>query len=56
MKKISGYIFSMMLVLVSLIVIDILVMFFICVQKQKEYLDTYHIEKISEKIVNEGDK
>nr|MCR4995989.1 hypothetical protein [Butyrivibrio sp.] len=56
MKKISGYIFSMMLVLVSLIVIDILVMFFICVQKQKEYLDTYHIEKISEKIVNEGGK
>ena len=54
MKKISGYIFSMMLVLVSLIVIDVLVMFFICVQKEKEYLDTYRIEKVSEKIVNEG--
>ena len=54
MKKISGYIFSMMLVLVSLIVIDVLVMFFICVRKEKEYLDTYRIEKVSEKIVNEG--
>ena len=54
MKKISGDIFSMMLVLVSLIVIDVLVMFFICVQKEKEYLDTYRIEKVSEKIVNEG--
>ncbi len=54
MKKISGYIFSMMLVLVSLIVVDIFVMFFIGVQKEKEYLDTYRIEKVSEKIVNEG--
>ncbi|WP_026656455.1 sensor histidine kinase [Butyrivibrio sp. AE3003] len=54
MKKLSGYIFSMMLVLVSLIVIDVLVMFFICVQKEKKYLDTYRIEKVSEKIVNEG--
>ena len=54
MKKLSGYIFSMMLVLVSLIVIDVLVMFFICVRKEKEYLDTYRIEKVSEKIVNEG--
>ena len=54
MKKLSGYIFSMMLVLVSLIVIDVLVMFFICVRKEKEYLDTYRIEKVSEKIVNES--
>ena len=54
MKKISGYIFSMMLVLVSIIVVDIFVMFFIGVQKEKEYLDTYRIEKVSEKIVNEG--
>ena len=54
MKKISGYFLSMMLVLVSLIVIDVIVMFFICVQKQKQYLDTFNIEKASDRIVNEN--
>ena len=52
MKKISGYLLSMMLVLASLIVIDIFVMFFLCVQKQENYLNTSHIEKVSEKIIN----
>ncbi len=52
MKKLSGYLLSMMLVLASLIVIDIFVLFFICVQKQENYLNTSHIEKVSEKIIN----
>ncbi|MBR4670361.1 MAG: HAMP domain-containing histidine kinase [Butyrivibrio sp.] len=52
MKKISGYLLSMMLVLASLIVIDIFVLFFICVQKQENYLNTSHIEKVSKKIIN----
>ena len=54
MKKISGYFLSMMLVLVSLIVIDVVILFFICVQKQKQYLDTFNIEKASDRIVNEN--
>lgn len=53
MKKISGYLLSMMLVLVSLMIIDVIVIFFICVQKQENYLNTYHIEKVSEKIISE---
>ena len=54
MKKISGYFLSMMLVLVLLIVIDVVILFFICVQKQKQYLDTFNIEKASDRIVNEN--
>lgn len=52
MKKISGYLLSMMLVLISLILIDAVIVFFICVQKENEYLNTFHIEKISDQIIN----
>ena len=52
MKKISGYLLSMMLVLISLILIDVVIVFFICVQKENEYLNTFHIEKISDQIIN----
>ena len=55
MKKISGYLFSMLLVLTSLLIIDGVVIFFICVQKQNEYLNTFHIEKVSDHIINADD-
>ena len=56
MKKISGYLLSMMLVLISLILIDAVIVFFICVQKENEYLNTFHIEKVSDQIINiDGD-
>ena len=56
MKKISGYLPSMMLVLISLILIDAVIIFFICVQKENEYLNTFHIEKVSDQIINiDGD-
>ena len=51
MKKISKYIFVMMFVFAALIIIDIIVLFFICVQKEHKFLDTYHIEKVSDQII-----